>query len=1673
MSMARPLQTSRKVLENRSILRTLLTHFSGRPSTIKKAPRFRKIEQLEDRRVLSGYGPAHIPAVGIQTGYWTNQAAYDNYVAAVGRFQDYSDSHSGPQYPGGYPGSGPGPGYPGTNNGLKAEGLSQPVMVTEQEPNNSSGSGQLVPLNSANPDLTTAIISGSLANDVNTVDVDYYTLNLRGGDILDLSLGAVPAFIPSVALVTSQGNLVAQAFTVPGTGTYPPNSPLTSDGLLAYAAVIPTDGVYQIRVGGGIGSYEITAKVYRNPVEEQPVGTIPELFLDFDGADVDRTEFGFSGSLSGDIYHAPSFAESLAQYGYGPAEINRAIDQIIAKVNEDYNGSIPTLGTNGDYVNDGVPGHFAFRITNSRDDGERFGLPNVTRIVIGGGAVGFFEPTTPADVLGIIGIASSIDVGNFDTSETVMAFAGDFYLLGVPTAFPTAPGTSELDVFTGAISSTISHELGHSIGLWHTDPTDGIDTIMDPFLSLGEGPDGIVGTADDVDLDFVTDRYRVFIDANGFIFPGVPGEFLIGLEQSAAIVSHSLVSGTRGVTIKGTVFSDLNQSGTKQADEFGIGSQIVYADLNGNGVLDAGETRTTTLADGTYTLVAPVGQYKVRVSPTSLFRASNDGVDINGKLDQTINNVNLGLYVPGVGVTGYKWADLNGNGEREANEPGIAGVYIYADLDGDNRPDLSEPGTYTVADGTYFLTVPATGIFAIREVVVPGYIQTFPTNSEKEHLITPATPRPLSGINFGNQPSRDYGDLPAVYGNPSAGIVPGFSLGTKIDREDTGIPTVNATGDDTTGIDDEDGVTLLAPLVVGANNNRVQIIVTNITGVSGYLQGWMDFNGDGDFNDAGEHIITDAIAQTGPYTFSIPAGANVGNVLARFRLSGVKGVGPTADAQIGEVEDYQFQTLSVLRYTNPDSYQAVRNSTAAQNVINVLANDPITSIEGFSASITSVSQGTRGGTITTNGSTVSYKPLPGFVGTEVFTYTVLVSNGVVATETVTVSVDFFFDTPQAIDDSFNVSVNAQNVELDVLGNDARGKGGALIIKPGSVSAPNSGGTATISPNGQRIIYSPAPLFAGTESFTYIATDGTSDSVLATVTIHVLPGDYDNDDVEFSIKYTDLNGNPISQIGQGNSFLVEVYVNDIRPTPGANPGVFAAYLDLLYNSHLVLPGAPSGSFDFNVQFANPYTLLQTGDSKLPGIINELGATASNTTDRTGPIKLATLRFDARTAGIATFFPDPADAVPASDVVLNNDASQAVPEIRTRYVPSSIEVVANPSQFPQAVDDSPIGSIPVNTVRSLDVLANDVVGANGPVRIIRVTQPGSGSVVIDNSGTRDTLRFTSGATQGTFTFTYTIVDSVGFESTATVTVDVGNSTSDDLIKLRLQVTDLAGNPITQIAVGQQFQLRGFVDDLRTGVTQAGVFAAFQDILLSDAALALINPANNPRGFAVQFSSNYPDASSGDIRVPGIINEIGSQQVGPASSSLGDGEFLQFIITLTARQAGALTFTGDPADLVPNSDSLLYDTPAPVDKSRITYTDTTVTIVAGSGTGAGEGFTNQLNSLDVNNDGYVSSIDVLALINQINAGGRGALGGEGEGTGSVAKKYYYDTNKDGYLSSLDILQVINYLNSRSRGEGEGESSSSTQDAALASMSAADFDALAGAAIDVDSIKKAGTRA
>lgn len=177
--------------------------------------------------------------------------------------------------------------------------------------------------------------------------------------------------------------------------------------------------------------------------------------------------------------------------------------------------------------------------------------------------------------------------------------------------------------------------------------------------------------------------------------------------------------------------------------------------------------------------------------------------------------------------------------------------------------------------------------------------------------------------------TADYGDAPdPLYNTLTANngavhtILPTIYLGSEIDGESDGQPDAAAMGDDSDGIDDDDGIVFLTPLIAGGTAN------IQITSTVGSLRGWVDFNGDGDWEDSGEKIISFLNFGNGTFitSFNVPMGAVLGSTFARFRLSSAPGLGPTGSAPDGEVEDYEVQIHPMVEGDLKWFQSALKNS---------------------------------------------------------------------------------------------------------------------------------------------------------------------------------------------------------------------------------------------------------------------------------------------------------------------------------------------------------------------------------------------------------------------------------------------------------------------------------------------------------------------------------------------------------------------------------------------------------------------------------------------------------------------------------------------------------------------------------------------------------------------------
>ncbi|WP_244515387.1 DUF11 domain-containing protein [Pacificibacter marinus] len=184
----------------------------------------------------------------------------------------------------------------------------------------------------------------------------------------------------------------------------------------------------------------------------------------------------------------------------------------------------------------------------------------------------------------------------------------------------------------------------------------------------------------------------------------------------------------------------------------------------------------------------------------------------------------------------------------------------------------------------------------------------------------------------------DFGDAPVSYLTASHGIslTPTIYLGdTPPDSEIVPQSDATATADDLLETDDEDAV--IFPILTQGVNVTLDIDVTGL----GYLQAWIDFNGDGVFEDAlSERIATDlrdngtgadVVAGDGviQVNVTVPTDATTSTTFARFRYGSENGLSMVSFAVDGEVEDYSLLIAAadlVDRGDAPASYGDPRHA---------------------------------------------------------------------------------------------------------------------------------------------------------------------------------------------------------------------------------------------------------------------------------------------------------------------------------------------------------------------------------------------------------------------------------------------------------------------------------------------------------------------------------------------------------------------------------------------------------------------------------------------------------------------------------------------------------------------------------------------------------------------------
>ncbi len=181
---------------------------------------------------------------------------------------------------------------------------------------------------------------------------------------------------------------------------------------------------------------------------------------------------------------------------------------------------------------------------------------------------------------------------------------------------------------------------------------------------------------------------------------------------------------------------------------------------------------------------------------------------------------------------------------------------------------------------------------------------------------------------LGTSVHEDFGDAPASYDAPVAAshVVGDLRLGAREDPDNTAVsnnggvtpsPNAVAPGADIT-TPDNDGVAVPLPPLNVADAGRPYTVPVTVSGGSkaSRLCGWIDFNGNGVFDNPAERACANvpAGATSVGLVWTVPANVQPGFTYARFRIGYTAGQVevPTGLADSGEVEDYRLAIDSML-----------------------------------------------------------------------------------------------------------------------------------------------------------------------------------------------------------------------------------------------------------------------------------------------------------------------------------------------------------------------------------------------------------------------------------------------------------------------------------------------------------------------------------------------------------------------------------------------------------------------------------------------------------------------------------------------------------------------------------------------------------------------------------------
>jgi len=677
---------------------------------------------------------------------------------------------------------------------------------------------------------------------------------------------------------------------------------------------------------------------------------------------------------------------------------------------------------------------------------------------------------------------------------------------------------------------------------------------------------------------------------------------------------------------------------------------------------------------------------------------------------------------------------------------------------------------------------------------------------------------------------------------------------------------------------------------------------------------------------------------------------------------------------------------------------ATTNEDTALN-FNVAGND--TDLDGDNLVVSAVTQGAKGSVVINNspslfGKYVIYTPNANANGSDTFTYTVSDGHGGTAIGTVAMTITAVNDAPDAVTDSVTTPEDTP-ITFDPKVNDTDVDGDTLTIT--GLSSGGLRGTRVLNPDGT-VTYTPNPNSTGADFFQYTLSDGHGGTDTVTVNVTITPVNdvpnanndlpLTNEDTPVTISVLSNDSDP-----EGDVLTITALTQPTKGTAVLNPNK-----TITYTPNLNTNGSDSFTYTISdradgsglsdtatvnvtVSPVNDPPVAVTDSAAVDEDSSVTLSPAANDTDPESSALTVTAVTQGAHGTVTLLAGNQVKYQPAANWFGPDTFTYTVRDPGNLTATGTVNVTVNPVNDPP-VANADSATLPEDSGVAIQPMANDTDVDGDTLTIVAVTQSANGTASI--SGTWVSFAPAANFNGGT-SFTYTIRDSGGLESTASVYVSVTPVNDPPMAGPDTAATN-KNTPVTVSVLANDADIDGGALSV-SAVTQGSNGA-----VTTNGNTVTYTPATGFTGsdsFTYNVSDGLGGTATGLVSVS-VANVNDAPVANPDSGSTREGVavIIPVLANDTDADGGTLTVTavGSPGVLLP--DNTVRYTPGANFTGTVTFSYTLSDGQGGTATGqvtvvVGEAL-ERVAILATNSAWLRSGSDVLSgdvIVNQAGAG------------------------------------------------------------------------------------------